>query len=708
LKVTTTNAFDVYGRLTGITQTNGTGVFSADSYVLDNLDRLKTETKDGQSRSIGYDSIDQVKTVTGSNNEAYTYDLNGNRINTGYVTGADNRLMSDGVYNYQYDAEGNRTKRTKLADNTVDNYTWDYRNRLVSIVSKNAAGSVNKTVGYEYDVDDQRVKKTVDGVVENYFIDRNQIAFVTDGSGHETFHYLYGLNVDSVMAQDSPAGMVWALADRLGSIDTLTDKDGNVVDRRSFDSFGRVLSETNPSVSFRYGYTARERDLESGLSYYRARYYDPRVGQFISVDPMGFGAGDTNLYRYVGNSATLATDPSGMIAPLLAFGIAVALGGLFGAGYGVANHLDNGGSFSNIDGQDIWEKATIGALGGAVVATGAAAIGAGLTAAGVAASTVQAGGLIFGAAGTGWSIGSGINNFANGKPWTGALDFLGAGLGIKGLVSGYQGYRQTLTNENIARSGVVYDVPGNPRPISQVGDSQLNSSGQIVPAGSSALANRTSVGGAIIPYGNNAGGALVLGNSASSAIAQATSAVTGQSLIPTDPFSLYLQHPNYPDLSRGAFGKLDGYIAKGEVQLIRSTPYDLQTATTIRNNIINSGINKLSTRYSDSKGNIAFAEGTINGNNIPQIRAFSGKEHLQGYTNLPKNSQLVSEKLGRLDRKIDSESKILERLLEITKEGDVGTIKLFSEHFVCSSCGGMIEQFKNLRPHIKIIISTGE
>jgi RHS repeat-associated protein len=133
------------------------------------------------------------------------------------------------------------------------------------------------------------------------------------------------------MAQDSPAGMVWSLADRLGSIDTLTDKDGVVVDKRSFDSFGRVLSQMNPSVSFRYGYTARERDLESGLSYYRARYYDPNVGRFISVDPMGFGAGDTNLYRYVSNNSTNATDPSGEL-PWFVIPAIVAVGGaLLGA-----------------------------------------------------------------------------------------------------------------------------------------------------------------------------------------------------------------------------------------------------------------------------------------------------------------------------------------------------------------------------------------
>ncbi|WP_310484914.1 polymorphic toxin-type HINT domain-containing protein, partial [Chamaesiphon sp. VAR_48_metabat_403] len=66
-----------------------------------------------------------------------------------------------------------------------------------------------------------------------------------------------------------------------------------------------------PSVKFRYGYTGREQDKETGYYYYRARYYDPANGRFISVDPAGFGAGDTNLYRYVGNRSTMYTDPSG-------------------------------------------------------------------------------------------------------------------------------------------------------------------------------------------------------------------------------------------------------------------------------------------------------------------------------------------------------------------------------------------------------------
>jgi RHS repeat-associated protein len=66
------------------------------------------------------------------------------------------------------------------------------------------------------------------------------------------------------------------------------------------------------TTGFRYGYTGREQDSETGLDYYRARYYDSANGRFISEDPIRFAAGDTNIYRYVGNSPTNGTDPFGL------------------------------------------------------------------------------------------------------------------------------------------------------------------------------------------------------------------------------------------------------------------------------------------------------------------------------------------------------------------------------------------------------------
>ncbi|NEQ42455.1 MAG: RHS repeat-associated core domain-containing protein [Leptolyngbya sp. SIOISBB] len=84
-----------------------------------------------------------------------------------------------------------------------------------------------------------------------------------------------------------------------------------------YDSFGQVTIAANPDFDFCFGYTGRERDEATGLMYYRARYYDPAVGRSLSEDPIGFDAGDANLYRYVFNSPSNYTDPTGMAALVL-------------------------------------------------------------------------------------------------------------------------------------------------------------------------------------------------------------------------------------------------------------------------------------------------------------------------------------------------------------------------------------------------------
>jgi RHS repeat-associated protein len=101
------------------------------------------------------------------------------------------------------------------------------------------------------------------------------------------------------------------LADHQGSIRQIIDNTGSLLNQITYDSYGNITHQTNPSVTFRLGYTGREWDGETGQYYYRARYYDARVGRFLSTDPIGFAAGDANLYRYVGNSPTNFVDPSG-------------------------------------------------------------------------------------------------------------------------------------------------------------------------------------------------------------------------------------------------------------------------------------------------------------------------------------------------------------------------------------------------------------
>ncbi|GAC1460231.1 MAG: hypothetical protein NVS2B14_02100 [Chamaesiphon sp.] len=276
-----------------------------------------------------YDATDQL---TGANHsyqgaEAYNYDANGNRTNTGYQTGVDNQLLSDGKYNYSYDGEGNRTSRTQIATGNVTEYTWDYRNRLARVVDKDASGNVIKQVDYTYDFNDRRIAKAVKigsnpAQGERFVYDGDNIALTFDGNGTLTHRYLYGPMVDQILADENTQGQVlWALADNQGTVRDLVDSSGTVTNHIKYDSFGNIISQTNPNIDFGYGYTGREFDKETGQYYYRTRYYSSTVGRFLNEDSLGFDAGDANLYRYVGNSPLNATDPSGQVLfliPLLA------------------------------------------------------------------------------------------------------------------------------------------------------------------------------------------------------------------------------------------------------------------------------------------------------------------------------------------------------------------------------------------------------
>src|SRR5690606_37137449 len=109
-------------------------------------------------------------------------------------------------------------------------------------------------------------------------------------------------------------GTAWYLTDHLGSVRDIVNGVGVVIDTITYDSFGNVVAEANAAGGDRFKFTGREWDAEAGLYYYRARFYDPTLGRFISQDPIGFLAGDANLYRYVGNSPLTFIDPLGLAA----------------------------------------------------------------------------------------------------------------------------------------------------------------------------------------------------------------------------------------------------------------------------------------------------------------------------------------------------------------------------------------------------------
>ena len=99
----------------------------------------------------------------------------------------------------------------------------------------------------------------------------------------------------------------------MGSMmDTTTVNSTGVVKSYVYDTFGNMVSETGELLFDNpFHYTGRQFDAESGLYYYRARYYDPQIVRFISEDPIGLRAGP-NFYIYVNNNPVNFRDPSGM------------------------------------------------------------------------------------------------------------------------------------------------------------------------------------------------------------------------------------------------------------------------------------------------------------------------------------------------------------------------------------------------------------
>ncbi|MEG4465002.1 FG-GAP-like repeat-containing protein [Microcoleus sp. D3_18cC1] len=318
--------YDSVGRLTRLSHGKGNVALANYAWTYDFANRVTGFNSPSGSTSYSYDKLDQLTGAdyTTQSDENYSYDDNGNRTNSGYQRGSNNQLNSDGVYNYEYDGEGNLRKRTDIVTGEVTEYSWDYRNRLTQVVGKNSGGSVIKSAQYSYDGLNRRIVREVDAdgagsaapQVERLVYDGQHIALTFDGGGNQTHRYLHGVQTDEILADESAGGSVlWPLTDNLGTVRDLVDSNGAIQNRIGYDSFGKVRSQTNPSVGFRFGFTGRELDSETGNYYYNSRYYDPQVGRFISEDTIGFAGGDANLYRYVGNSSTNYTDPTGELIP---------------------------------------------------------------------------------------------------------------------------------------------------------------------------------------------------------------------------------------------------------------------------------------------------------------------------------------------------------------------------------------------------------
>jgi|GEM_PF-4463021 len=226
----------------------------------------------------------------------------------GYTCERANRLTSFNGDTVLYDDNGNMTS---WGDAT---FTWDARNRLIAINGTSLSAS------FKYDSMGRRVEKTVNGTTTKYLYDGADIIMEMNGSGTPTAYYIRTLNIDEPLARvDLLTGEIrFYIADALGSIIALADENGVVKTRYNYTPFGEV-EVTGESSDNPFMFTGREWDRlgdspganGTGLYYYRARYYSPGMGRFISEDPIGL-AGGINMYAYVGNNPLNFVDPLGL------------------------------------------------------------------------------------------------------------------------------------------------------------------------------------------------------------------------------------------------------------------------------------------------------------------------------------------------------------------------------------------------------------
>ncbi len=251
----------------------------------------------------------------------FGYDLCGNRNTIGYTTISGNRTTAAPGYTFTYDAEGNLVSRTQLngagtADDVVTTFAYDHRNRLTGATEK-TGGALTMRATYTYDPVDRRIKTNVDpdGAGSNpAVVTWHQNTYADfDAAGAVVKRYLFALALDELLARTAAngSGADWYLPDRLGSIrDIVTASTAAVVYHTAYTAFGAKVSESGTGGD-RYGFTAREHDTDTGQRNHRYRSVDLVLDKWTQPDPIGFAAGDTNLYRYVGNSPTNYVDAFG-------------------------------------------------------------------------------------------------------------------------------------------------------------------------------------------------------------------------------------------------------------------------------------------------------------------------------------------------------------------------------------------------------------
>jgi RHS repeat-associated protein len=326
----------IYDAISRRTQMTVSGQSNPVAYAYDRNSRLMQISQGATSVLFGYDAAnrrtsftlpnglvvsyayDSASEPTGINYQlagtslgslTYSYDSDGRRTQlggswarTGLPTAvsttsynANNQLTAWGTANLFYDANGNMT-----SDGT-HSYAWDARNHLSQIDG-------GATATFTYDPFGRRVSKTILAAGTSFLYDG--LNAVQELSGTTPTANLLAGYEDEYFQRTDAGGSRNMLTDALGSSVSLSDSSGAVQTSYVYEPYGNTTTTGSASTNT-FEYTGREND-NTGLYFYRNRYYAPQLARFISEDPLGFKGG-INIYAYVGDSPTNFTDPDGLL-----------------------------------------------------------------------------------------------------------------------------------------------------------------------------------------------------------------------------------------------------------------------------------------------------------------------------------------------------------------------------------------------------------
>ena len=330
-----THTFDAAGRETKVEQRDSSGaLLSSFVSVYDRVNQRTSVTEAGGSATTyAYDDdgqlLSETRTGTHPYSIVYSYDEVGNRTNkieggltTTYVYDVANELISQETRDSShavvsqgtttYDANGNVTAQTQ--DGQTTSFVWNPQNYLMRETAPDGTSESYAYCG-------EGIRRTVTNAsgLRRFIRDGQNILLEADGSGDTIRRYTHmSENWGALISLHEGQSSRYYCFDSSANTRGLINESGSLSDYYIYSAFGEELLVSGVSANpFRFGGEVGYYRDDAERVYVRARHLDVSDGRWLSRDPIGFDGGTWNLYKYVGNSPSNTTDPSGLQGPAL-------------------------------------------------------------------------------------------------------------------------------------------------------------------------------------------------------------------------------------------------------------------------------------------------------------------------------------------------------------------------------------------------------